>query len=192
MREDEVWQAITTNDAQYDGQVFYAVQTTGIFCRPSCKSKPPRRENVAFFPSAAAAQGAGFRPCKRCRPELLAYAPQQELATAIRQQLSLHYSQTTVLAQTARQLGISLSYLRQLFTQSYGEPPLTYLRRLRLQFAARELRNGEQAVLDIALAAGYQSVSAFYAAFKREWRMSPAAYRAIMKQTDARPREDGG
>ena len=65
---DEIWQAILSNDSAYNDQFYYAVKSTGIFCRPSCKSKPPKKENVRLFRTAEQAQSAQFRPCKRCKP----------------------------------------------------------------------------------------------------------------------------
>lgn len=70
MTDRQRWQAVLDNDRRYDGTFFYGVASTGIFCRPSCPSRPPRRDRVRFFPTADAALAAGFRPCKRCRPDL--------------------------------------------------------------------------------------------------------------------------
>jgi len=69
--EDVCWEAMRRRDPAYDGAFFVAVRTTGVYCRPSCKSRPPRRENVSFFPTAEAAERAGYRACKRCRPDRL-------------------------------------------------------------------------------------------------------------------------
>ena len=71
MMREEMWKAVSENDPSYDGILFYAVKSTGIYCRPSCKSKIPKRENVCFFDTAEKARAAGFRPCKRCRSDLL-------------------------------------------------------------------------------------------------------------------------
>ena len=91
MTEQEMWEAVQRSDASYDGLFFYAVKTTGIFCRPSCKSKPPKRENLCYFASGEEARAAGFRPCKRCRSDLLEYQPMREIAAEIRLDfLSVH------------------------------------------------------------------------------------------------------
>ena len=80
---DEMWEAVRRRDPAYDGVFFVAVRTTGVYCRPSCKSRPPKRENLSFFPSAEAAERAGFRACKRCRPDRLgAPDPQVEAVSA--------------------------------------------------------------------------------------------------------------
>ena len=87
MTEDEMYEAVISNDGNYDGLFFYAVKSTGIFCRPSCKSKKPLRENVRFFKNAAEARAAGFRPCKRCRSDLLSYRPMEEIAGLVKRHL---------------------------------------------------------------------------------------------------------
>lgn len=74
-----MWQAVLHNDASYDGIFFYGVRTTGIYCRPSCKSKLPKRENVCFFTSSEQARKEGFRPCKRCHSDLIDYQPMRSL-----------------------------------------------------------------------------------------------------------------
>ena len=84
MTEDEMYEAVITNDANYDGLFFYAVKSTGIFCRPSCRSKKPLRENVCYFSYAGEAMKAGFRPCKRCRSDLLSYHPMEEIAGMVK------------------------------------------------------------------------------------------------------------
>ncbi len=84
MTEEEKWKAALSCDADYDGQFFYGVKTTGIFCRPSCKSKSPKREHVVFFDTAEQARKYGLRPCKRCRPDLLEFQPQKEAAEEIK------------------------------------------------------------------------------------------------------------
>ena len=87
MTEPEMWEAVQRSDASYDGLFFYAVKTTGIFCRPSCKSKPPKRENLCYFASGEEARAAGFRPCKCCRSDLLEYQPMREIAAEIKARL---------------------------------------------------------------------------------------------------------
>ena len=87
MTDRQRWQAVLDNDRRYDGTFFYGVASTGIFCRPSCPSRPPRRDRVRFFPTADAALAAGVRPCKRCRSDLLEYRPMREAAAAIKERL---------------------------------------------------------------------------------------------------------
>lgn len=87
MTEQEMWEAVKENNADYDGIFFYAVKSTGIYCRPSCKSKLPRKENICFFDRASQAKEAGFRPCKRCRSDLLEYQPMKTIARNVKQKI---------------------------------------------------------------------------------------------------------
>jgi len=80
LTDDKMWKAVVDCDKSYDGQFFYAVKTVGVYCRPSCKSRTPLRKNTNYFETQEDAEKAGFRPCKRCRPDLLDYAPMLELA----------------------------------------------------------------------------------------------------------------
>lgn len=100
MTKDEMWNAVCNSDENYDGLFFYAVKTTGIFCRPSCKSKIPKKENICYFTSAEDAEKAGFRPCKRCRSDLLAYEPMSEIAVEVKQKLQEAVMAVQMLEQT--------------------------------------------------------------------------------------------
>lgn len=91
MTEDEMYKAVLSNDENYDGIFFYAVKSTGIYCRPSCKSKPPLRDNICFFESAEDAKAAGFRSCKRCRSDLLEYHPIKDIAADIKNRIETIY-----------------------------------------------------------------------------------------------------
>ena len=95
-----MWNAVCNSDENYDGLFFYAVKTTGIFCRPSCKSKIPKKENICYFTSAEDAEKAGFRPCKRCRSDLLAYEPMSEIAVEVKQKLQEAVMAVQMLEQT--------------------------------------------------------------------------------------------
>lgn len=94
MTREDMWKAVADNDAAYDGIFFYAVKSTGIYCRPSCKSKRPKQENVCFFDTAAQAKAAGFRPCKRCRSDLPDYQPGREIAVKAKQLLDDSFAGT--------------------------------------------------------------------------------------------------
>lgn len=130
MTEQEMWEAVQNSDAGYDGLFFYAVKTTGIFCRPSCKSKPPKRENICYFLSAEEAHAAGFRPCKRCRSDLLEYQPMREIAIDIRRRLDQ--------AEALEDVGLTTRRLTDIFKQEYGITPRQYADSLRLR-AAKDL-----------------------------------------------------
>lgn len=176
MTEDEMWKAVVACDKSYDGQFFYGVKSTGIFCRPSCASRTPLRQNVLFFRTPEEAMAAGFRPCKRCRPDLLFFEPALELVQRAKAIIDRAYADSASLAQEMKDLGITRSYLDELFKREYQESPRDYLRKLRLQKAKELLGAGIQ-ISDTALAIGMNSLSGFYSFFKNETGMTPAEYR---------------
>lgn len=175
--EQEKRQIIERNDAAYDGQFYYGVKSTGIFCRPSCKSRPPRPENLVFFDTSAEAMAAGFRPCKRCRPDLEDYAPEQAMAEQIKLAIDQNYSSKLQLSQELVKLGLSQHRMRAVFKAQYGTTPSAYADRLRIQTAKQMLRNSQASVLDIALLLEFDSVSAFYAFFRKHTQQAPGEYR---------------
>ena len=159
MTDRQRWQAVLDNDRRYDGAFFYGVASTGIFCRPSCPSRPPRRDRVRFFPTADAALAAGFRPCKRCRPDLTDFSPGQDVAAEAMALLHRHFR------------------LAALFQAAYGTTLHGCLGTLRVTEACRLLRETDQPVAQIAGEAGFDSLSAFYRAFRSGTGQSPLAYR---------------
>lgn len=177
MTPDEMWRAVCENDAAFDGVFFYAVDSTGIFCRPSCKSKRPKRENVRFFASAAEARTAGFRPCKRCRSDLADYQPMRDIAEKARLLLEASFTGGYACAPALRRLGLSRRRLTEIIMAVYGVTPSEYLAGLRLQTAKRLLSATGDPIVDIAYAAGFGGLSSFYRFFKSQTGLSPAAYR---------------
>lgn len=115
MTEQEMWEAVQNSDANYDGLFFYAVKTTGIFCRPSCKSKPPKHENICYFSSAKQARLAGYRPCKRCRSDLLEYQLMRDIAAEMKQKLDK--------AEPLKDIGLTKRRMTEVFKQEYGVTP---------------------------------------------------------------------
>lgn len=178
MTDEEKWKASLSCDAAYDGKFFYGVKTTGIFCRPSCKSKSPKRENVVFFDTAEQALKNGLRPCKRCRPELLEFWPQKEAAEKIKATYSLWYADRLRLKSELEKLGLSRNRIVQLFQVQYRKTPAEYRNELRISEAKRLLDETEDNVLQIALQSGFKSLSAFYTQFRRITGVSPTEYRA--------------
>ncbi len=175
MTEKEMWEAVVHSDAGYDGRFFYAVKTTGIFCRPSCCSKPPRRENVCYFPTAEAARAVGFRPCKRCRSDLPAYEPLREIAAEAKEKIDAAVSA----GDTAQlgDIGLTPRRLTDIFKQTYGVTPKEYADRLRRQAAERMLTRTDAQIVDIACAAGFASLATFNRFFKQRIGCTPSAYR---------------
>ena len=169
------WNAVVTNDRRCDGAFFYGVCSTGIFCRPSCPSKPPKRENVVFFDSAEEAQAAGFRPCLRCRPELAAFDPAAELAEAAKAVIDQSFADRAALRAGLDALGVTRRHLTALFEARYGMAVEQYTAQVRLR-RARELLDAGRPVTDTAFAVGLESSAAFSVFFKKQEGVSPSDY----------------
>jgi AraC family transcriptional regulator of adaptative response/methylated-DNA-[protein]-cysteine methyltransferase len=176
MTTNQMWQAVLTRDA--DAQDFvYAVRTTGIYCRPTCPSRRPRRESVAFFSSADVAEVAGFRECRRCRPRAGRVLPpglaEVRRACAF---IAAHADEPITLAALATHVGASAFHLQRTFTRIVGISPRAYQSALRARRFRADLRNGTDlsaAVYD----AGYGSISRVYEHSPTGRGMTPAAYR---------------
>lgn len=165
--EDVRWHAILSRDGGASNDFLYAVQTTGVVCRPGCKSRLPRRENVEFFDSLTAALAAGYRPCKRCRPDV---TDADKVTEACRM---LTAAQATVRTRdVAAALGLSPGYFQRLFKAQLGVTPQQYRRRL-LAERARDTIAEAGSIAALAYDAGYVSSSRFYAGVGRELGMSP-------------------
>lgn len=177
MMKDEMWKAVSENDESYDGIFFYAVKSTGIYCRPSCKSKLPKRSNVCFFDTAEQARAAGFRPCKRCRSDILDYQPMREIAEKSKQLLDEFFNKRCELNQKLQQLGISHHRLVELFKDEYGVTPSEYVGNMRLKETKRLLSDTDYGIIDISYYAGFDGLSSFYRFFKNKTGLSPAKYR---------------
>lgn len=168
------WNAVTRRDTQADGAFFYAVATTGVFCRPSCASRLPRRENVAFYDTADKARAAGFRPCKRCRPDGLP----RDMAIVRRacEALDADPAARLTLAQLSEAVHVSPFHLQRLFKRIVGVSPREYQAARRGAALRDALQRGE-AVTRAALDAGFNSPSRLYDSVAGELGMAPSAYR---------------
>ena len=175
--ENTMWQAVVECDKGYDNKFFYAVKTVGVYCRPSCKSRAPLRKNVSFFEKNEEAEKAGFRPCKRCRPDLLNYEPLVKLAGQIKELIDRFFCEKDQLAGEMRQLGVSLNYLATVFKQHYGLAPMVYINEKRAEHAKKLLAETGVPIIDIAGDVGFESLSAFYAFFKKHTGFTPKDYR---------------
>lgn len=183
MDDEKKWHAVTANDTRYDGVFVYAVTSTGIFCRPSCASKTPLRENVRFFDTAQVALDAGFRPCKRCRPDIPDYHPLSEAADRIKTAIDSLFTEREALAHELARLGVSSRRMAEHFRERHGQTPSEYAGILRLREAETRLATGTETVLDIALALGFESVSSFYAFFHKHTGKAPGEYRRERART---------
>lgn len=177
MTDDEKWDAVVRCDETYDGVFYTGVKTTGIFCRPSCKSKTPLRKNVVFFDTIEEAGAYGLRPCKRCRPDLAEYQPVKELLDKAKDIYDTYWSDGNKLSSEIKQLNVSRNHLTRLFRQQFGLTPTGYLNRLRIARAADLLSQGTMTSLDIAVSCGFESLPSFYACFKRHYGLTPSEYR---------------
>lgn len=177
LSDDEKWKAVSENNIEWDGVFFYAIKTTGIFCRPSCKSKQPLQRNVRYFDSAAAAQAAGFRPCKRCRPDLFHFEPSKELAERAKELIDRHFDENLELLRRLEHLGVTKHRMVEVFKEQYGITIAEYAVSLKIRAAKELLLESDDTVLSVATGAGFESTSSFYRHFVKETGMPPAAYR---------------
>jgi len=188
---DACYDALVAHDARFDGRVFVGVRSTGIYCRPVCRVRTPRRDVCSFYPSAAAAEAAGFRPCLKCRPELApglsAVDAGATLAEAGAALMEAHLSGDASVHTIAQRVGVTERHLRRLFMGRFGVSPSDYLRTRRLLSAKRLLTDTCLSVETVAQAVGFASARALQAAFARRYRMSPSALRrgrALPQGTD--------
>jgi len=181
-----LYQALLNRDTRYDGALFFAVTTTGIYCRPVCPARKPKPENVLYFADAGTAALAGFRACKRCRPETRPGSPawQGTGATVSRAlRLLAQGDGPTSNAALADKLGITDRHLRRLFKEHLGRSPMDVRTENRLSIAQTLLRDGDAAIADIAFAAGFQSLRRFNDVFKQTHACTPSEWRHQCQST---------
>ena len=181
------YRAISTRDARFDGRLFVGVKTTGIYCRPICPARTPKFENVSFYPSAAAAQEAGFRPCLRCRPETspdLAFwrgtSNTVSRALALIEAGGLDEADVEGLA---NRLGVGARQLRRLFRQHVGASPIAVAQTRRVLLAKQLIHETSLPMAEVALASGFNSVRRFNETFLQLFGRSPATLRRARDKT---------
>ena len=181
LNEDQCYRALVTHDARFDGRFFVGVRTTRIYCRPVCTARTPLRRNCRFYPSAAAAEAEGFRPCLRCRPELApghaAVDASSRLAQAAAGLIEDGRLIDSGLDDLARSLGITDRHLRRVFQQEFGVAPVEYAQTQRLLLAKRLLTDTNLPVIDVAMASGFASLRRFNDLFQGRYRMTPTSLR---------------
>jgi AraC family transcriptional regulator, regulatory protein of adaptative response / DNA-3-methyladenine glycosylase II len=175
--------ARASRDARFDGKFFIAVTSTGIYCRPVCKVRDAKRSNIRYYPTAAAAAEAGFRPCLRCRPEAAPGTPAW-LGTlgVVRRALRLideGILDDRSVEQMAERLGIGARHLHRLFVQHLGASPIAVAQTRRLHFAKRLLDETRLPITSIAMAAGFGSIRRFNDVFRRTYRRPPREIRKL-------------
>jgi AraC family transcriptional regulator of adaptative response/methylated-DNA-[protein]-cysteine methyltransferase len=168
---DEQWEAVTKRDARLDGQFYYGVVTTGVYCRPSCHSRLPKRENVRFFKDRQSAEQAGFRVCKRCGAN-----PRADLVEKACRYIQSHAEEPVTLAALGRELGVSPFHLQRTFKEVTGVTPKAYADTCRMGVLKTGLQDGHS-VTRAMYDAGYGSSSRLYERADAHLGMTPAAYR---------------
>lgn len=180
--QNNAWYAaLKAKDARFDGRFFVGVSSTGIYCRPICRARLPKRENCTFYTHAAAAEKAGFRPCLLCRPELApGNAPVDASASLAKRAARLleEYSNSEhAIKMVALRLGCSDRHLRRVFINEFNVSPIQYLQTTRLLLAKNLLTDTHLAIIDVAMAAGFGSLRRFNTLFKTRYHIVPSALR---------------
>lgn len=175
--DDEKWQTVVSCDRNYDGIFFYGVKTTGVFCRPSCKSRTPIRGNVIFFDDSAEAVKQGFRPCKRCCPDKIVFEPDLELIKRAKDILDVDYNNQINLSDISKQLGIGKNHLTRIFKKYIGSTPMQYISKLRIAEAKKLLDERNKSIIEVAYESGFKSLSNFYKCFKEHTGCTPSKHR---------------
>lgn len=183
-------------DPSYDGRFFTGVRTTGVYCRPVCPAQP-RSANVCYFPSAAAAELAGFRPCLRCRPETAPFCPAWKGTRAtVDKALRLIVEEGALDAENAcvedlaERLGIGARQLSRLFARHLNATPIQVAKTARVQRAKRLLDYTELPMTEVAIQAGFRSLRRFNAVFIEVYRRSPTQARRFARANGRGPRPE--
>lgn len=176
LSEDDCWRAVSTRDKRADGTFVFAVRTTGIYCRPGCGSRLPRRENVELHDTTDEAEAAGFRACKRCRPKGPSRAQMNSQAVAAACDLIEQAEDIPSLAELATAAGLSPYHFHRIFREVTGLTPRAYAAMHRADAARRELQEASS-VTDAIYGAGFAAPSRFYATSGEMLGMHPVTYR---------------
>jgi AraC family transcriptional regulator, regulatory protein of adaptative response / DNA-3-methyladenine glycosylase II len=177
-----------SRDPRFDGLFFTAVSSTGIYCRPVCPAPPPKPENVHYFPSAAAAEAGGYRPCLRCRPELSpaqgAWRRGDDVVARALQLIEQGVLAEAPLSALAERVNVGERQLRRLFVDRLGAPPSGVHGTRRLLFAKQLLTETTLPITEVALAAGFGSLRRFNTSFRNAYRMAPRELRKCAPASD--------
>src|SRR4051812_4812318 len=193
---DRYWRAVEAGDPRFDGWVYCGVTSTGIYCRPSCPARTPKRSNVRFYPTAAAAQAAGFRACKRCRPDATPGSPEWDrrgdlVGRAMRMIADGVVDREGVSA-LARRLGYTERHLHRELVAVAGAGPAALARAHRAQTARVLLETTTLPITDVAFAAGFQSVRQFNAVVRDVFASTPRDLRTAARRRDGAEPVRGG
>lgn len=185
IENDRRWKAVAERDHRFDGRFYYAVRTTGVYCRPSCSARRANRENVTFYSTVARAETAGFRPCARCKPHQL--SADADRVHVVAQLCRLIESQESVpsLSELARECGLSVYHMHRIFKSVTGITPRAYAVAHRKKRVKSNLTT-RGSVTEAIYGAGYNSNSRFYETADQMLGMTPKVYRAGGKSADIR------
>ena len=179
--QESCYQALVSRDPRFDGLMFVGVSSTRIYCRLICNSRRPLRRNCSFYPNAATAEQAGFRPCLRCRPELAPGNASVDATTRVAQAAASLIEDRTLdedgLDAVAARLGITDRHLRRAFGAEFGVSPVEFAQTQRLLLAKRLLTDTRLPVTEVAFASGFGSLRRFNALFKQRYRLQPSQLR---------------
>ena len=175
------WDRAEARKGRFDGKFIIGVMTTGIYCLPSCAARPPKPQNVRLFTTESEAKAAGLRACKRCRPDLYYKGEDENVALfqGLTQRITAAPESVADASALAKEAGVSLTKLGDLFRDHAHLAPASWLRRMRVRRAAQELLSGKDKVAEIGFGAGFESESVFHRQFLNQTRMTPGAYRAL-------------
>ena len=180
---DSAYLAIKARDARFDGRLFVGVTSTGVYCRPVCRVRCPKRENCRFFDTRAQAEAAAFRPCMKCRPEIAPGLSQMDSSRSLADtaahfiEHAVHSAEPLSIPALAARLGVTDRHLRRIFQAAHGVAPHDYLTTQRLLLAKQLLTDTTQPVTQVALASGFESLRRFNAAFAERYRFNPTQLR---------------
>ncbi|WP_335872439.1 bifunctional transcriptional activator/DNA repair enzyme AdaA [Bacillus sp. 2205SS5-2] len=180
--KDRQWKAIVENDSAFDGEFYYAVKSTGVYCRPSCKSRIPNLENVVVFKDPDELDSFPFRPCKRCKPDQLLW-PEEEWVEEVVHWIDQHYHHHLTLEGIASEHHRSPFHLQRMFKRVKGESPLEYIQKIRLEKAAILLSHTKKSITQISLDVGIMNISYFTTLFKKKNNLTPSQYRKRQQKT---------
>ena len=175
-KSDSRWQAVVERNAAFDGQFVFAVSSTGVYCRPSCAARRPRRENVQFFAAPMQAEAAGYRACLRCHPKSLSGNPRSDAVKAVCRYIEQHLDEPLTLHRLGEEFHQSPFHLQRRFKAALGITPREYADSCRLRLLKRNLQAGES-VTRAMYGAGYGSSSRLYERTASQLGMTPDRYR---------------
>jgi AraC family transcriptional regulator of adaptative response / DNA-3-methyladenine glycosylase II len=182
LSEDSYYRALSARDRRFDGVFFVGVKSTGIYCRPVCPARTPRRDRCRFFVAAAAAEQAGFRPCLRCRPELAPGQAPVDSKSRVAHDIAARIESGALddggsLEHLAKEFGLSSRQLRRIVAAELGVSPVELAQTRRLLLAKQLLTETRLPIIEVAYASGFASVRRFNALFRAHYRLTPSRFR---------------